>query len=83
MADDTGYAFSTTVIAYPKPQYVLLTENGTMINGIEHILTVNAVNNFTVHLNKIIVKRTDYGMYHLHINNTFEETYLCFSDSTK
>lgn len=50
-----------------------------MSNGIEHSLTVNAVNKFTVHLNKIIVKRTYYGMYHLHINNTFGETIIYVS----
>ena len=79
MTDDTGFAFSTTVIAYPKPKYVLLAEDGTMSNGVEHSLTVNAVNNFTVHLNKITVKGTDYGMYHLHINNTFGETIIYVS----
>ena len=50
-----------------------------MSNGIEHSLTVNAVNTFTVHLKKIIIKPTDYGIYHLHIKNTFGETIIYVS----
>lgn len=79
VTDDTGFAFSTTVIAYPKPHYVLLTEDGTMSNGIEHSLTINAVNNFTAHFKKVTVKRTDYGLYHLYISNTFGETIIYVS----
>ena len=71
VSDDKGFAFSTTVIAYPKPSYVVLFENSTSNNGIWNSMTVNAVNNFTVHLNKTTVKQTDYGTYHLTITNSF------------
>ena len=70
-SDDTGFTFSTTVIAYPKPSYVVLFEKSTNNNGIWDSMTVNAVNNFTVHLNKTTVKQADYGTYHLKINNSF------------
>ena len=79
VTDDTGFAFSTTVIAYPKPHCVLLAEDGTMSNGVEHSLTINAVNNFTVYFKKVTVKRTDYGLYHLHMSNIFGETIIYVS----
>ena len=71
VSDDTGIAFSTTVIAYPKPRYVVLFGNSTNNNGIWDSMTENAVNNFTVYLNKTTVKQTDYGTYRLTITNSF------------
>ena len=71
VSDDTGFAFSTTVIAYPKPSYVVLFGNSTSNNEIWNSMTVNAINNFTVHLNKTTVKQDDYGTYHLNITNSF------------
>ena len=74
LQDDTDLAFSTTIIAYPKPQYVLLAEDGIISHGIEHHMTVNSMNNFTIRMNKTDVNQHDYGTYHLYINNTFGET---------
>lgn len=71
VSDDKGFAFSTTVIAYPRPHYVVLFGNTTNNNGIWDSMTVNAVNNFTVHLNKTTVKQVDYGTYRLNITNFF------------
>lgn len=71
VSDDQGFAFSTTVIAYPRPRYVVLFGNTTNNNGIWDSMTVNAVNNFTVHLNKTTVKQVDYGTYRLNITNFF------------
>ena len=62
------------MIAYPKPNYALLLGNKTKNNEIVDNITVNALNNFTVHFNKSIQEPADYGTYHLHINNTFGET---------
>nr|XP_022323492.1 hemicentin-1-like isoform X3 [Crassostrea virginica] len=69
--EDTGFAFSTTVIAYPKPHYVVLFGKCTNNNRVWDSVTVNAVNNFTVYLNKTTVKQADYGTYHLNITNSF------------
>ena len=71
VSDDTGFAFSITVIAYPKPRYVVLFGNSTNNNGIWYSMTVNAVNNFSVNLNKTTVQQADYGTYHLNITNIF------------
>ncbi|XP_078323846.1 neural cell adhesion molecule 1-like isoform X4 [Crassostrea virginica] len=71
VSDDTGFTFSTTVIAYPKPSYVVLFENSTNNNGIWDSMTVNTINNFTVHLNKTTVNQADYGIYLLNITNSF------------
>ena len=74
ISDDTrSFAFSTTVIAYPMPVYVVWFGNSTTNNGIFVKMTVNAINNFTVHLNKTTVEEADYGTYHLTISNTFGE----------
>ena len=74
MSDDTGIAFSTTVIAYPKPHYALLYENGTKAHDILDSMQVNAINNFTIRFKKTIIENEDYGLYRLSINNTFGET---------
>lgn len=74
LADDTDFTFSTTIIAYPKPQCVLLAEDGTISNRIGLSMTINSMNNFTINMNKTDVKQADYGTYHLHINNTFGGT---------
>nr|XP_022287372.1 nephrin-like isoform X2 [Crassostrea virginica] len=71
-----GIVFSTTVIAYPKPQYALLFENGTKTRDILDSIDVNAINNFTIHFNKTIINQVDFGLYHLFINNTFGETVI-------
>ena len=71
VSDDTGFTFSTTVIAYPKPSYVVLFEKSTNNNGIWDSMTVNTINNFTVHLNKTTVNQADYGIYLLNITNSF------------
>ena len=76
VSDDTGIVFSTTVIAYPKPQYALLFENGTKTRDILDSIDVNAINNFTIHFNKTIINQVDFGLYHLFINNTFGETVI-------
>nr|XP_022287398.1 basement membrane-specific heparan sulfate proteoglycan core protein-like isoform X2 [Crassostrea virginica] len=72
--DDTGFAFSTTIIAYPKPDYVLMTDDGTISNGIEHNMTVNAVNNYTIYITKTSVKPGEYGKFVIYVNNAFGET---------
>ena len=74
VSDDTGIVFSTTVIAYPKPLYALLYENGTKTRDILDRIVVNAINNFTIHFEKTVVEQADYGFYRLYINNTFGET---------
>ena len=74
VSDDKGFSFTTTVIAYPEPRYVVSFENNTNTNGIVDSMTVNAINNFTFHLNKSNVEQADYGTYHLRITNTFGES---------
>nr|XP_022287393.1 hemicentin-1-like isoform X3 [Crassostrea virginica] len=76
VTDDTGIVFSTTVIAYPRPQYALLFENGTKTRDILDSIDVNAINNFTIHFNKTRIKQDDLGFYRLYINNTFGETVI-------
>lgn len=71
---DKGFALSTTVIAYPKPHYVLLDEDGKIKNGIVHKMTVNAMNIFTIQLTKTTLEQDDYGTFVIFINNTFGET---------
>lgn len=76
VTDDKGIAFSTTVIAYPRPHYALRYENGTKTQNILDSIEVNAINNFTIHFKKAIVKQADYGLYRLSINNTFGKTVI-------
>ena len=73
VTDIEGIVFSTTVFAYPKPQYALLYENGTKNRDILDSIEVNAINNFTFHFNKTINEQGDFGFYRLFINNTFGE----------
>lgn len=70
----TGIEFSTTVIAYPQPQFTLVYENGTKNNQMKDNLTWNAVNNFTIHYYQAVVKQSDYGTYHLRVYNSFGST---------
>ena len=74
VSNDTGFAFSATIIAYPKPQYVLLAENGSVNYEIVHSMRANAVNMFTIHFSKTTVKQADYGTFVIYINNTFGTT---------
>nr|XP_022289450.1 hemicentin-1-like isoform X2 [Crassostrea virginica] len=76
VSDDTGIVFSTTVIAYPKPLYALLYENGAKTHDILDRIVVNAINNFTIHFEKTVFEQADYGFYRLYINNTFGETII-------
>ncbi|XP_022287174.2 nephrin-like [Crassostrea virginica] len=73
-SEDKGFAFSLTVIAYPKPHYLLLVEDGKIKNGIVHNMTVNAVNIFTIHLTKTTLEQDEYGIFVIFINNTFGTT---------
>lgn len=74
VSEDTGFVFSTIVIAYPKPYYVLLSEDGKRKNDILYNMTENAVNNFTIHFTKTTVEQDDYGTFVVYINNTFGKT---------
>lgn len=74
MTDDTGIKFSSTVIAYPEPKYELKYENGTMNNKMKSNLIRNFVNNFTVQFIQTDVRQTDYGTYHLQLNNSYGGT---------
>ena len=74
MTDDSGIEFSYTVIAYPEPKYELKYENGTRNNQIMSSLKRNFVNNFTIQFNQKDVRETDYGTYHLQLNNSFGGT---------
>lgn len=73
VSDGISLAFSTKIIAYPKPRFTLMFENRTELNGIEDRLAVNAANHFTLYLYKTTIDQIDYGTYYLHINNTFGE----------
>ncbi|XP_078319162.1 cell adhesion molecule Dscam1-like [Crassostrea virginica] len=74
VSDNTGFAFSTTITAYPKPHYVLLAENGSVNYEIVHKMIVNTVNKFTIHFSKTTVKQSDYGTFLIYFNNTFGTT---------
>lgn len=73
VTDTTGIDFSTTVIAFPEPQYVLEDKNGTRNTQMTNTLYRNAVNNFTVGFNQTVVNQSDYGTYNLKISNLFGE----------
>ena len=45
VTDDSGIVFSTTVIAYPKPYYALLYENGAKTHDFLDSIKVIAINN--------------------------------------
>lgn len=74
MTDATGIEFSTTVIAFPKPQYSLEYENGTKNKKMISSLKVNAVNMFTLHFNQTLIEQEDFGTYYLHITNALGNT---------
>lgn len=71
VTDITGLEFSTTVIAYPEPQFELQFKNET--SQMTGRITTNSVNNFTIHYNQTVVKQNDYGTYDLRVNNMFGE----------
>lgn len=74
VTDATGIEFSTTVIAFPKPQYSLEYENGTKNKKMISSLKVNAVNMFTLHFNQTLIEQEDFGTYYLHITNALGNT---------
>ncbi|XP_078332848.1 contactin-6-like [Crassostrea virginica] len=74
VTDTSGIEFSTTVIAYPRPQYVLKYENGTTNSKPTGTLITNGVNNFTFNFNQTVVKNSDFGTYHLNISNQLGQT---------
>nr|XP_022313604.1 B-cell receptor CD22-like [Crassostrea virginica] len=76
ITDTSGIRFSSIIIAYPLPQYVLEYEDGTKINGMTDTLTWNSVNNFTIHFNKSDAKPRDYGLYRLRLSNVFGNTVI-------
>lgn len=73
MTDSTGIEFSTTVIAYPEPQYELKRDNGTLDDQMMHSLTANAVNSFTIHFIQTVVNKSDFGLYRLKVGNLYGE----------
>lgn len=77
--DTRGIEFSTTVIAYPEPQYKVTYVNGTKNDRMMVRLTCNAENNFTIHLNQTIVYSEDYGTYLLQISNPYGRTTVFLS----
>ncbi|XP_078334124.1 kin of IRRE-like protein 3 isoform X2 [Crassostrea virginica] len=74
VSDGVSLAFSTKIIAFPKPRYTLMFGNGMQLNGIGDSMAVNSVNNFTLYFYKTTVSQIKYGTYYLHINNSFGET---------
>uniref|UniRef100_A0A8W8P1S0 Uncharacterized protein n=1 Tax=Magallana gigas TaxID=29159 RepID=A0A8W8P1S0_MAGGI len=70
----TGIEFSTTIIAYPEPQYELQYENGTRNGQMITTITENEVNNFTVRISQDVVEKSSFGVYHLRASNIFGET---------
>ena len=72
--ETSGIEFSTTVIAYPRPQYVLKYENGTTNSKLTGTLITNGVNNYTFNFNQTLVKNCDFGTYHLQISNQLGQT---------
>ena len=76
ITDTSGIRFSSIIIAFPLPQYVLEYEDGTKTKGMTDTLTWNSVNNFTIHFNKTDAKPRDYGIYYLRINNVFGNTLI-------
>nr|XP_022302484.1 uncharacterized protein LOC111110319 isoform X2 [Crassostrea virginica] len=76
ITDTSGIRFSSIIIAFPLPQYVLEYEDGTKTKGMTDTLTWNSVNNFTIHFNKSDAKPRDYGLYYHRINNVFGNTLI-------
>lgn len=73
VTDTTGIDFSTTVIAYPEPEYFLEYTNGTRNTQMMDRLFRNAVNNFTVQFTQTVVNKSDYGTYNLVFRNLLGE----------
>lgn len=71
--------FSTTIIAYPQPQYVLQQEDGTRNIPMTNSIQQNAKNNFTIHFTKTAAKPCDLGTYYLRVSNTFGEITIIIS----
>lgn len=71
ITDLTGIEFSVTIIAYPEPQYELQYENGTKNIQMMDRITKNSLNNFTIHYNQTVVRKSDYGFYHLILSNEY------------
>lgn len=71
VTDNTGIEFSTTVVAYPKPQYNLEHINGSVSNQMMGSIIRNGVNNFTITFNQTNVDQSDYGIYYLTVSNVF------------
>nr|XP_034316836.1 synaptogenesis protein syg-2 isoform X4 [Crassostrea gigas] len=69
----TGIEFSTTIIAYPEPQYELQYENGTKNDQMITTITENKVNNFTVRIRQDVVEKSSFGVYYLRASNMFGE----------
>nr|XP_022317747.1 hemicentin-2-like [Crassostrea virginica] len=76
ITDTSGIRFSSIIIAYPLPHYVLDYEDGTKINGMTDTLTWNSINNFTISFSKSDAKPRDYGLYHLRLSNVFGNTVI-------
>lgn len=74
MTDTTGIEFSSTIIAYPKPQYELQYENGSKNNQMMDSVITNAVYNYTILYNQTVVNQDDYGTFYLRVNNSYGET---------
>lgn len=71
ITDFSGIAFSTNVLGYPEPNFVLEYENGTQNDKMMGSITRRSINNFTVHYNQTFVEQSDYGTYHLKLSNPF------------
>ena len=76
ITDTSGIRFSSIIIAYPLPHYVLEYEDGTYNDGMTDTLTWNSINNFTISFNKSDAKQRDYGLYHLRLSNVFGNTVI-------
>ncbi|XP_078310218.1 contactin-5-like isoform X2 [Crassostrea virginica] len=61
--------FSTTVIAYPEPQYNLKYKNGTLNNEMKVNLHKNAMNNFTIFCEQQFIREIASVTYSLEFGN--------------
>lgn len=71
VTDSTGIQFSSTVVAYPKPEYELKHTNGTVNSEMISSIVIHAVNIFTFRFNQTVVKQSDYGIYQLNVSNIY------------
>lgn len=51
----------------------LVYENGTVPDQMKKSISINAVNNFTIHISQAVVNQSDFGVYHLKVWNSFGE----------